>query len=70
MNLFVTPHVCTLLNKMTLQNENRNCHILETICALLLGAHVPIPRWTDVVTIATYLINQMLSKVHEFNASL
>ena len=50
--------------------ERKNCHILETARALLHGAHVPHHHWTDVVTIAVYLINRMPSKVLEFKTPL
>ena len=43
--------------------ERKNRHILETVHALLLGAHVPSRYRGDVVATAVYLKNRMPSKV-------
>ncbi|PSS35187.1 Metalloendoproteinase [Actinidia chinensis var. chinensis] len=50
--------------------ERKNRHILETTRVLLLGAHVASSYWPDANTTVVHLINQMPSKVLEFQTSL
>ncbi|KAL6315103.1 hypothetical protein AAG906_035311 [Vitis piasezkii] len=40
-----------LLSKQNSVTERKNCHILETTCVILLGAHVPSSYWPDAVII-------------------
>ncbi|KAM2173457.1 hypothetical protein ACFX1R_038295 [Malus domestica] len=49
--------------------EYKNCHILETARALLLGASVPPRFWPEAVTYALYVINRMPSRVVSFQTS-
>jgi len=41
--------------------ERKHHHIIETTCALLINANVPMKFWGDVVLTARYLINRMSS---------
>ena len=50
--------------------ERKNRHILETSCALLLGAHVPSCHWGDAMATVVYLINRMPTKILHFKAPL
>lgn len=50
--------------------ERKNCHILETARALLLGASVPKVFWPEAVTYAVYVINRMPSRVVGFRTPL
>ena len=43
--------------------ERKNRYLLETVRALLFQMHVPKHFWADAVSIACFLINQMLSSV-------
>jgi len=50
--------------------KRKNCHILETAQALLLGAHMPSHHWTDAVATVVHLLNRMTSKVLTFKSPL
>nr|XP_028954377.1 uncharacterized protein LOC114823160 [Malus domestica] len=50
--------------------ERKNCHILETTRALLLGASVPKMFWPEAVTYVVYVINRMPSRVLNFQTPL
>ncbi|KAM1972448.1 hypothetical protein ACFX1Q_019779 [Malus domestica] len=50
--------------------ERKNCHILETTRALLLGASIPKMFWPEAVTYAVYVINCMPSRVLNFQTPL
>ncbi|XP_073261290.1 uncharacterized protein [Populus alba] len=59
-----------ILTKEIIGRERKNCHILETARALLLGAHVPNHYWGDAVATTVHLINCMPSRVLEFKTPL
>ncbi|KAI5312061.1 hypothetical protein L3X38_041234 [Prunus dulcis] len=41
--------------------ERKNRHLLETVRALVIGAHVPRHHWDDAIVTAVHLINRMPS---------
>ena len=43
--------------------ERKFCHILDTVCALLLSAKVPTPFWGEVTLYAVHVINRIPSVV-------
>ena len=43
--------------------ERKSCHILDTVCALLLSAKVPTPFWGEVTLYAVHVINRIPSVV-------
>lgn len=47
--------------------ERKNHHLLETTCALLIGAHVHRHHLDDAIVTAVYLLNQMPSRVLDFH---
>ncbi|XP_059659238.1 uncharacterized protein LOC132306059 [Cornus florida] len=50
--------------------ERKSRHILETARAFLTAAHAPRRYWADVVGTAVYLLNQMPSRVLDFETPL
>ena len=46
--------------------ERKNEHLIEVAGSLIFKTKVPKYLWGEVILIATYLINQMPSKVFQF----
>jgi hypothetical protein len=50
--------------------ERKHQHILETACALLIGASMPRGYWTDAIATVVHLINLLPSKLLDFKTPM